>query len=122
MLCDALAGQYAAGKSSNLNLGFRCFTTDVIMLFCYNKCLEATKAPDFHADIVTTFQIVLPVLSLCKYSRILVTLLHYLPPWLGKKIGPPTILAVYQLREVRLHSSQYAALYDMTFHTGLRWR
>ena len=89
MLCDALAGQYAAGKSSNLYLGFRCFTTDVIMLFCYNKCLEATKAPDFHADIVATFQIVLPAVSLCKYSRILVTLFHYLPPGLARNLYHP---------------------------------
>ena len=52
VLCDALAKQYAAGKSSNLYLGFRCFATDVLVLFCYNKSLEATLASEFHADIV----------------------------------------------------------------------
>jgi hypothetical protein len=109
VLCDVLAEQYAAGKSSNLYLGFRCFATDVLTLFCYNKSLEATKAPDFHAGIVVASETVLPILSLSKYSRILVMLLHYLPPWLGKKVGPPVMTALYQLREVRLLSSQYAA-------------
>jgi len=110
VLCDALADQYVAGKSSNLYLGFRCFATDVLTLFCYNKSLEATRAPDFHADIVIASETMLPILSLLKYSNFLVTLLHYFPPWLGKKIGPPVMTAFYHLREVRLVSSQYAAL------------
>ena len=122
MLCDALTEQYAAGKSSNLYLGFRCFATDVLTLFCYNKSLEATKAPDFHADVVVASETMLPILSLLKYSGPLVTLLHYLPPWLGKKIGPPVMTAFYQLREVCLLSSQYAALSGVSFHTGPRWR
>jgi len=102
VLCDALAEQYASGKSSNLYLGFRCFATDVLTLFCYNKSLEATKAPDFHAHIVVASEAMLPILSLSKYSSFFVTLIHYLPPWLGKKIGPPVMTAFYQLREVRL--------------------
>jgi hypothetical protein len=122
VLCDALAEQYAAGKSSNLYLGFRCFATDVLMLFCYNKSLEATKAPDFHAPIVIALETMLPILSLSKYSSFLVMLLHYYPPWLGKKTGPPVMTAFYQLREVRLLSSQYAALSGVSLHTGHRWR
>ena len=118
MLCDALAGQYAAGKSSNLYLGFRCFATDVLTLFCYNKTLEATKAPDFHADIVIAAETMLPLLSILKYSSLLVTFLHSFPPSLGKKIGPPVMTAFYQLREVRSLSSQYAALGGVSFHTG----
>jgi hypothetical protein len=101
VLCDALADQYAAGKSSNLYLGFRCFATDVLTLFCYNTSLEATKAPDFHANIVVMSETMLPILSLCKYSSFLVTLIHYFPPWLGKHIGPSFLTAFYQLREVR---------------------
>jgi hypothetical protein len=110
VLCDALAGQYAAGKPSNLYLGFRCFATDVLTLFCYNKSLEATKAPDFHADIVVALESMLPVLSICKYSTLLVTLLHYFPAWLAKKSGSPVLTAFFRMREVRLMvSSQYAA-------------
>ncbi|KAI0280406.1 cytochrome P450 monooxygenase-like protein [Russula aff. rugulosa BPL654] len=100
VLCDALADQYAAGKSSNLYLGFRCFATDVLTLFCYNKSLEATKAPDFHANIVVASETILPLLSLLKYSSFLVTLLHYFPTWLGKQMGPPVMTAFYQLREL----------------------
>ena len=92
----------AAGRSSNLYLGFRCFATDVLTLFCYNKSLEATKAPDFHAPIVVALESMLPILSLCKYSSFLVTLLHYFPTWLGKKTGPPVMTAFFKLREVRL--------------------
>jgi hypothetical protein len=118
VLCEALAEQYAAGKSSNFYLGFRCFATDVITRFCYNKSFEATKAPDFHADIVIASEKLLPILSLGKYSSLLVTLLHYFPPWLGKKIGPPVMSAFYQLREVRLLSFQYSALRGVSFHAG----
>jgi hypothetical protein len=125
VLCDALAEQYAAGKSSNFYLGFRCFATDVLTLFCYNKSLEATKAPDFQAHIVVASETMLPILSLSKYSSFLRTLLHYFPPWLGKKMGPPVMTAFYQLREVRL----FAFLLNtppfgggVSFHTSPRWR
>ena len=110
MLCDVLAEQYAAGKSSNLYLGFRCYATDVLMLFCYNKSLEATRAPDFHAHVVVASETMLPVLSLAKYSRFLVTLIHYFPTWLAKNLGSSVLSAFYDLREVRLLSFQYAAL------------
>lgn len=100
MLCDALAGQYAAGRSSNLYLGFRCFATDVLTLFCYNKSLEATKAPDFHADLVVALEGMLPVLSICKYSSLLVTLIHYFPGWLAKNSGSPVLTALFRMREL----------------------
>jgi hypothetical protein len=40
------------GKSSDLVLGFHCFSVDVIMAFCYVKNWDATKAPDFEFDIL----------------------------------------------------------------------
>ena len=101
VLCDALAKQYAAGKSSNLYLGFRCFATDVLVLFCYNKSLEATLAPEFHADIVVASETMLPYLSLCKYSRIFVLLVHYFPAWLARNSGSPVLAALFHIREVR---------------------
>ena len=122
VLCEALADQYAAGKSSNLYLGFRCFATDVLMLFCYNKSLEATKAPDFHADVVVASESMLPYLSLCKYSSFLVMLVHYFPAWLAKKSGSPVLAAIFHLREVRLLSSQYAACGGESYYTHPRWR
>ena len=120
VLCNALAGQYAAGKSSNLYLGFRCFATDVLTLFCYNKSLEATNAPDFHADIVVALEGMLPVLSVCKYSSLLVTLIHHFPGWLAKNSGSPVLTALFRMREVRLSlspsPSQYAALLRRVTH------
>ena len=116
VLCEALADQYAAGKSSNLYLGFRCFATDVLMLFCYNKSLEATRAPDFHADVVVASESMLPYLSLCKYSSFLVMLVHYFPAWLAKKSGSPVLAALFHVREVRLLPSQYAARGGESFH------
>ncbi|KAI9511645.1 putative P450 monooxygenase [Russula earlei] len=113
VLCDALAEQYAAGKSSNLYLGFRCFATDVLTLFCYNKSLEATKAPDFEAEIVVALESMLPILSLCKYSSFLVKLLHYFPAWLAKNSGSPVLSALFRLREL-LAAQVDAVLRDPT--------
>jgi hypothetical protein len=102
VLCDALAAQYAAGESSNLYLGFRCFATDVLTLFCYNTSLETTRAPRFHAEIVVALESMLPILSICKYSGLLVRLIHHFPAWLAKKSGSPVLSALFRLREVRL--------------------
>lgn len=97
---DALAAQHAAGKLSNMYLGFRCFATDVLMHFCYDKSLEATRAPDFEAEIVLALNRMIPVLSLCKYSSLFVVLLHRFPAWLAKNVGSPTLAAVFRLREL----------------------
>lgn len=109
ILSDALAAQYAAGKPSNLYLGFRCFAADVLMHFCYDKSLEATRAPDFEAEIVLALDNMVPVLSLCKYSSVFVFLVHHFPAWLAKNVGSSVLAAVFRLREVRLFpSSKYA--------------
>ncbi|KAI9458860.1 putative P450 monooxygenase [Lactarius psammicola] len=100
ILSDALAAQYAAGKSSNFYLGFRCFATDVLMHFCYDKSLEATRAPDFEAEIVLALDDMLPVLSLCKYSSVFVFLVHSFPAWLAKNVGSPVLAALFRLREL----------------------
>ncbi|KAH9000790.1 putative P450 monooxygenase [Lactarius hatsudake] len=97
---DALAEQYAAGKSSNVYLGFRCFATDVLMHFCYDKSLEATRTPDFEAEIVLALDETVPVLSLCKYSSMLAFLVHRFPAWLAKSTGSPVLAALFHLREI----------------------
>ncbi|KAI0264712.1 cytochrome P450 [Gloeopeniophorella convolvens] len=99
-LCDALAAQYATGRSSNLYLGFRCFATDVLMLFCYAKTLDATAAPAFEADIVVALEGMLPVLTIGKYSATFVALLRHFPAWLGKRAGSPVLAALFRLREL----------------------
>ncbi|KAF8271918.1 putative P450 monooxygenase [Lactarius quietus] len=100
ILSDALAAQYAAGKPSNVYLGFRCFATDVVMHFCYDKSLEATRAPDFEAEIVLALDNMLPVLSLCKYSSVFVFLVHHFPAWLAKNVGSSVLAAAFRLREL----------------------
>ena len=82
-------------------LGFRCFATDVLMHFCYDKSLEATRAPDFEAEIVLALDNMIPILSFCKYSSIFVFLVHHFPAWLAKNVGSPVLAAVFRLREVR---------------------
>ncbi|KAI0297040.1 putative P450 monooxygenase [Multifurca ochricompacta] len=68
VLCDALSHQFAAGKSSNIVLGLRCFTTDVVMFFCFAKTMDATKAPDFEADVAIASEAALALLTTIKYS------------------------------------------------------
>ncbi|KAI9444277.1 cytochrome P450 [Lactarius indigo] len=97
---DALAAQYATGKSSNIYLDFRCFATDVLMHFCYDKSLEATRAPDFEAEIVLALDETIPVLSLCKYSMVFSFLVYHFPAWLAKNAGSPVLAAVFRLREL----------------------
>ena len=90
-------------------LGFRCFATDVLMHFCYDKSLEATRSPDFEAEIVLALDNMVPVLSLCKYSSVFVFLVHHFPAWLAKNVGSSVLAAAFRLREVRLFpSSKYA--------------
>jgi hypothetical protein len=79
------------------------------MHICYDKSLEATRAPDFEAEIVLALNDMIPVLSLCKYSSVFVFLVHHFPAWLAKKVGSPVLVAVFRLREVRLFPfSKYA--------------
>jgi hypothetical protein len=91
------------------------------MRFCYAKSLEATKAPNFHAEIVVGLESMLPILSVAKYSSLVVFLMHHFPAWLGKNSGSPVLAALFRLREVRLLPSQYAIRrlrYHVTHHIG----
>ncbi|KAN0142182.1 putative P450 monooxygenase [Lactarius tabidus] len=100
VLCDALAHQSAAGKSSDLVLGFHCFSFDVIMDFCYAKNWDTTRVPDFKSDIVFACQAVLPILTMRKYSGLLVKAMRYIPIWFGKKYGSVVTRSMFSLREM----------------------
>ncbi|KAI9459930.1 putative P450 monooxygenase [Lactarius psammicola] len=99
ILCDALAHQFAGGKSSDLMLGFHCFSVDVITTFCYAKNWDATKVPDFQSDIVLASQAVLPILTVHKYSGPLLKMMRYVPMRFGKNFGTPVTKALFLLRE-----------------------
>ncbi|KAI9435560.1 putative P450 monooxygenase [Lactarius indigo] len=104
VLCDALAHQFAAGdtkgKSSDLVLGFHCFSVDVIMAFCYAKDWDATRVPDFQSDIVLASQAVLPIITMRKYSGTLVKIMRRIPMWFGKNFGSPVTRALFSLRKM----------------------
>ncbi|KAH9002867.1 putative P450 monooxygenase [Lactarius deliciosus] len=103
VLCDALAQQFAADKSSDLVLGFHCFAVDVIMNLCYAKNWDATKVPDFRSDIVLASQAVLPIFTMNKYSGPLLKMMRYIPMRFGKKYGTPVTKALFFLRETLMH-------------------
>ncbi|KAH8996548.1 putative P450 monooxygenase [Lactarius hatsudake] len=100
ILCDALAHQFAAGKSSDLVLGSQCFSVDVIMAFCYAKNWDATKAPDFESDIVLASHAVLPLYTVGKYLGNFVGIMGYIPKWFGINFGSSATKALFLLRGV----------------------
>ncbi|KAH9057966.1 putative P450 monooxygenase [Lactarius deliciosus] len=73
----------------NICLGFRCFATDVLMHFCYDKSLEATRAPDFEAEVVLALD-----------EMRVGFLVHRFPAWLAKNTGSPVLAALFHLREI----------------------
>ncbi|KAI9459866.1 putative P450 monooxygenase [Lactarius psammicola] len=103
VLCNALAHQFAAGESSDLVLGFHCFSVDVIMDICYGKNWDATKVPDFQSDIVLASQAVLPIITVRKYSGTLVKVMRHIPTWFGKRSSSPVTRALFFLRETLMN-------------------
>ncbi|KAH9056807.1 PAH-inducible cytochrome P450 monooxygenase PC-PAH 5 [Lactarius vividus] len=89
VLCDALAQQFAADKSSDLVLGFHCFAVDVIMNLCYAKNWDATKVPDFRS------------------------MMRYIPMRIGKKYGTPVTKALFFLREVSIRPKARVVVYGV---------
>ncbi|KAI0306858.1 putative P450 monooxygenase [Multifurca ochricompacta] len=87
-LCDALRTQNAAGKSSDIYLGFQCFSADTIATFCFSKCFNQLSFPDFHGDIVEGVDIAMPAVTLRKFSKVFVWILRNFPPSLLMVISP----------------------------------
>ncbi|KAI0265782.1 putative P450 monooxygenase [Gloeopeniophorella convolvens] len=90
MLCGALAAEYTAGKSSDLYLGFQCFSADTITTFCFATSFDQLAAPGFRGEVVQAFDSNLPAFTLRKYSPAIVWLLRNLPSWLLVRISPAT--------------------------------
>ncbi|KAI0042794.1 cytochrome P450 [Auriscalpium vulgare] len=99
VLCDVLAGQYDLGKYSDLNLGFRCFTMDVITSFCYARSFDATLAPDFNSALVHALDESLPMLTLNKYSQFFVWCMRNTPRWVAMRMSSPAMAAVFCMRD-----------------------
>ncbi|KAI0047707.1 putative P450 monooxygenase [Auriscalpium vulgare] len=99
VLCDALKFQHTEGKFSDMTLGFKCFAMDVITSFCYGCPIEATSAPDFHADLVFGVEEVLPIVTLAKQSRFFVWCIRNTPRWLIHATGSSPMMALLCLQD-----------------------
>jgi cytochrome P450 len=85
---DALQEQNAAGKSSNLYLGFQCLSADTISNFLFSTCFDQLSFPDFQGDIVTGFDMCMPTMTLAKFSVVFTWIVHYVPPSILMALTP----------------------------------
>ncbi|KFX89674.1 hypothetical protein V490_06862 [Pseudogymnoascus sp. VKM F-3557] len=83
-----LAKNNANGNSSDLLLGFRCFTIDTITTFCFAQSVDAIDEPEFAAPIVEAMDNTLPAFHAFKYFPLLRKSILSIPPWLSLKISP----------------------------------
>lgn len=86
--CDRLKAQNRAGKSSDLYLGFQCFSADTIANFCFATCFNQLSFPDFRGDVVVGVDIAMDTLTLRKFSEVLILLVRHFPPCLLAHISP----------------------------------
>ncbi|KAH9985202.1 putative cytochrome P450 [Russula compacta] len=86
--CDVLKDQNAAGKSSNLYLGFECFSADTITSFLFSISFDQLSFPDFHGDIVQGVDIAMPTVTLAKFSSLFIWIIHNSPYWILTTISP----------------------------------
>ncbi|KAI0265866.1 putative P450 monooxygenase [Gloeopeniophorella convolvens] len=90
ILCSALVDEYTGGKSSDLYLGFQCFSADTITTFCFATSFDQLAAPGFRGEVVQDFGSMQPAFTLRKYSPAIVWLTRNFPPWLLVRISPAT--------------------------------
>jgi len=87
-LCDLLKEQNAAGKSSDLYLGFQCFAADVVTNFLFATCFDQLSFPDFQGDIVKGVDVALPAITLGRFSAVFIWILRYFPPSILMLLSP----------------------------------
>ncbi|KAF8488479.1 cytochrome P450 [Russula emetica] len=78
--CDVLEEHSAAGKSSNLYLGFQCFAADTISNYLFATSFDQLSFPDFKGDIVIGVDMCMPTVTLAKFSVFFVWMIRYFPP------------------------------------------
>ncbi|KFY93220.1 hypothetical protein V500_03833 [Pseudogymnoascus sp. VKM F-4518 (FW-2643)] len=89
-LCKILAINNAAGKSSDLFFGLRCFTMDTITYFCFAKSVDALAEPDFKAPIIEAMEASLPAFVMFKHFSLIRKAVFGMPPWLSILTSPQT--------------------------------
>lgn len=92
------------GKSSNLYLGFQCFSADTIASFLFATTFDQLSFPDFHGDLIEGVDVAMPTVTLAKFSAVFVWIIHNFPEWL-LKITSPRLNGVVIFRKVSLMTS-----------------
>ncbi|KAH9062299.1 putative cytochrome P450 [Lactarius vividus] len=86
--CDRLKAQNSEGKSSDLYLGFQCFSADTITNFCFAASFDQLSFPEFRGDIVLGIDIAMDTVTLRKFSDVFIWLLRSFPHSLLARISP----------------------------------
>jgi len=89
-LCEILAENNKAGKSSDLFFGLRCFTMDTVLQYCFNKSIDALGSPDFQAPIVEAMEASRPAFIIFRHFALVRSIVFSLPPWLSAITSPAT--------------------------------
>ena len=89
------------GRSSDLSLGFKCFSVDAISLCCFGNCFDQTAACDFNAPLPIAMEQSLPSFSLRKQFGAIVWLVRNFSDSPIMSIFPSTIRSLCSLYNVR---------------------
>jgi len=92
---------FHTGKSSDLYLGFQCFSADTIATFSFSTCFNQLSFPDFHGDLVEGIDIAIPTITLMKFSAVFVWIIRNFPSWL-LKISSPRLKGLVIFKEVSI--------------------
>jgi len=76
------------GKSSDLYLGFQCFSADTITSFLFSTSFDQLSFPDFQGDIVQGVDVAMPSFTPRKFSAVFVWLIRNLPPSILMHFSP----------------------------------
>ena len=76
------------GKSSNLYLGFQCFSADTIANFLFATCLNQLSFPDFQGDVVKGFNKGAATVTMAKFSVVIVWFIRHFPPSILTVLAP----------------------------------
>ncbi|KAI0265040.1 cytochrome P450 [Gloeopeniophorella convolvens] len=79
------------GKSSDLYLGFKCFSADAISLCYFGACFEQTSMPEFNSPLLILLEESLPSYSIRKYLNAVVWLVRNFSDHPLMVIFPPSI-------------------------------
>jgi hypothetical protein len=90
LFCEIIKANNAAGRSSDLYFGFRCFTVDTVTSFCFAKSVNALAEPDFKAPIVEAMEASNPAFIIFKHFSLIRTAVYNMPPWLSVRVSPQT--------------------------------